>query len=343
MTWATELNIIRRYLRDADQNIWSNDLLRGLYNQAQNELQQRTGILEDVTNIRIPPEFQGSYMYDYEWGYLDGSNKYQCLRNQGNNFSFCYRWEVQENYGTAGDTADEGTNYTHPFEAYTSETPGTPPPHPFPQNLHTIKGMYHDRCPLPYETKKNITRDDPSWVTRTGAVLAYYVDDQVSNHFYLYGKPSTVTWEDDAGQGMVTSVEDDTTDSEEGIITQRTGSLLSDELGPAIDVISDDDNILIVYDVTPTEINGLGDTTDFPAYLNKYIRYRVLQLAYGANTDGRIESLSNYWGERAKVGLDIVKRFRNNRYKDRDYVMVTQGMGRRSIRHPRLPDSYPQI
>jgi len=341
MTWATELNIIRRYLRDPDQAIWSNDLLRGLYNQAQNELQQRTSLLEDITNIRIPPEFHVSYVFDYEWGYLDG-HKYQCLRNNGNNFSFCFRWEVQENFGIDGDTPDEGVNYTHPFEAFFSQTPGMIPPYPFPSNLHSVKGMYHDSYPLPHETKKQITLNDPSWVTRTGAVLSYFTDDEVSNQFYLYGKPSTITWEDEDGEGMVTSVGSDTTDSDEGIIIRRTGSLLSGEAGPAINVIDDDNNILIIYNISPKEINGLGDETDFPPYINKYIRYRVLQLAFGANTDGRIESLSTYWGQRAKLGLDVIKRFRDNRYKDRDYVMYTKGSGSMRFRHPRLPDAYPQ-
>ena len=342
MTWATELNIIRRYLRDPDTKIWSNDLLKGLYNQAQNELQQRTGILEDVRNVRIPPEFDGSYTFDFEWGYLDGI-KYRCLRNQGNNFSFCFRWEVQENYGAASDTPDEGTNYTHPFEAFTSETPGMPPPFPFPENLHSVKGLYHNLLPIPYESKKEILRNDPSWVTRTGTVNFYYLNDKASNCFFLYGIPSTITWSDESGQGMVTSVSGDTTGSETGVITQRTGSLLSSETGPAIDVVEDDDDVLLFYDITPTEINDIGDKTDFPPYLSKYIRYRVLELAYGANTDGRIESLSQYWGMRAKVGLETVKRFRNNRYRDRDYVMSTRDGYRTRIRHPRLPDSYPQI
>lgn len=62
MTWANELNILRRYLRDPSQNIWTNDFLRNLYNQAQNELQQRTWLLEDVTNIQLPPEFAVSYL-----------------------------------------------------------------------------------------------------------------------------------------------------------------------------------------------------------------------------------------------------------------------------------------
>ena len=344
MSWAAELNIIRRYLRDPDGNIWGNSLIMGLYNQAQNELQQRTGILEDVSGVSVPPLFSGSYLYDYEWGYAAGTVKYRCMRNNGNNFSFCHRWEIQENYGAAGDVADEGIAYTQPWEAYAGQSPGSPPPFPLPQNVHTIKGLFHDSVPVPPLTKKEITRDDPSWVTRESVPVAYWIEDAVSNQFYLYGQTSTVTWPDESGSGMVTSVDDYTVGEETGIITQISGGLLSGEEGVAVDVVDDDDNILIIYSITPKDIASVGDDPDFPVYLNKYIRYRVLSLAYGANCDGKIESLSRYWGNRAMIGLKVVKRFMNNRSKDRDFRLRTHnGFPTRNIKHPRLPSGYPAV
>ena len=344
MAWATELNIIRRYLRDPDANIWSNDLLMGLYNQAQNELQQRSGILEDVAGVYIPPMFNASYMQDWEYGHISGTAKYRCLRNNGNNFTCCYRWEIQQNYGTAGDTPDEGIAYSHPWEAFAGETPNMPPAIPLPRNTHTIKAMFHDSWPIPAELKKRISADDPSWVTRSGTPLSYYQEDTTSNQFYLYGQPSTITWTDEDGSGPVTSVEDYTVGSETGTITQITGGLLSGESGIDVSVVGDDNNILMVYDITPVDIESVGDESDFPQYLNKYIRYRVLQLAYSANTDGRIQSLGEYWGQRAIIGLKIVIKFMQNRFRDRDYCLKTQDRRpARNIRHPRLPSTYPAI
>jgi hypothetical protein len=342
MTWATELQKIRYYLRDPNAKIWTNDLLLNLFNQAQNELQQRSQLLEDVTSIELPPEFGSSYTHDWEWGFIEGS-KYRALKNQGNNFSYCYQWEIQENFGEEADISDVGCNYTQPFEAFLGLTSNTPPAIPLPVNLHHIKNMYHDREPLSRVSKKDLTNTDSSYLTREGEPIAYYFDDEVSNTFYLYGRPSTVTWTDDADSGMVNSVEDDTTGSETGTITKRTGSVLSGENGIVVDVVEDDDNITVIYDISPSDVTGLGDDLDFPSYLTKYIRYRVLELAYGANTDGRIESLAGYWRNRARIGLEFVNQFKIKRHRDRNYQLSLNNPSRkRNFKHARLPDTYPQ-
>ena len=193
-----------------------------------------------------------------------------------------------------------------------------------------------------YEERRRIAGADPDWETRSNVPLRWTIEDEASNQFVLYGKPSTISWTTDSGEGMVTSVEDDTTSEETGIITKRTGSLLSSESGAAIDVIEEDDNITLVYKVAPQDIESVGDEPDFPQYLNKYIRYRVLGLAYGANTDGRIPSLAGYWNDRAALGIEVIKRFTNNRFKDKEYRLQNQQIpARRTRRHPRLPSSYP--
>lgn len=344
MTWANELNILRRYLRDPSQNIWTNDFLRNLYNQAQNELQQRTWLLEDVTNIQLPPEFAVSYLHDWEWGHKSESNKYRALRNQGSNFSFCFRWEAQEDFGLEADVSDEGIAYSHPWEAFIYTAPGLPPRIGLPANLHAIKGMYYDNEPIKPLSKKIIGYTDASWQQRVGEPLAYFIESETDNQFALYGRPNEITWSDDDGEGMVTDSGSDTNDDETGHITARTGSLLSGETGVAVDIVEDDDNIILHFKVSPTEINGLSDETDFPPYINKYIRYRVLAMAYSANTDGRIESLAQYWNDRAALGLSVVNKLKANRFKDKDYrLATTENPARRTRKHPRLPDGYPAI
>ena len=342
MSWALELQVIRRFLRDPDGNIWSNDLLRDLYNQAQNELQHKSKILENVTGIQIPPEFNSSYQHDWEYSYRS-NNRYRCLRNQGGNYTFCYRWEVQEYYGASADIGDEGYGYTHPWESFVGITPNQPPAFPFPNNMNSVKAMYLDEEPLGYVAKKTVSSVDSSWVTRTGETQGYYPLDGSSNHFGLYVRPSTITWSDDEGSGMAVSGDGDTVE-DEGTIIQREGSISFSEAGISVDIIESENNIILVFDVSPTEIETVGDDSDFPEFLNKYIRYRVLSLAFGANTDGRIESLAQFWGQRASIGMEAVKRFRDGRNADRDRRLRAQGVPvGRGRRHPRLPDAYPAI
>jgi len=341
---GNEVDALRYFLRDPDAEIWSNSLLFGLYNQAQNELQNQTNIMEGVVGVELPPEFQSSYTHDWEAGLISGSI-YQCLRSQGNNFTFCFQWEVQQHYGVAApDVADNGTYaYTHAWEAFVG-SPNKPPAVPFPDDFRNVKQMFHDKIPLMPIGSKSMQRDDPSWVTRSGVPLAYYVDSEIDNQFMLYGRPTTITWTDRPTEDMVTSVEDDTTNEELGIQTISTNRSIVDDDGITVSVVDTDDNILLMYDVAPPDIEGLSDDGYVPPFLMKYVRHRVLELAYMANTDGRSGKLASYWSERNKLGIEMVKRFRNNRYKDMDrHLRTEKGTGSRRHKHPKLPDTYPQV
>ena len=101
------------------------------------------------------------------------------------------------------------------------------------------------------------------------------------------------------------------------------------------------DNVFIVFDVTPTEIVTGSDEGDYPEFLKKYMRYGVVSQAYGANTDGRIQSLASYWGARYEVGIDHTRRFVRNKRQDRDYRLTARATSRTRNRHPRLPSAFP--
>jgi hypothetical protein len=109
-------------------------------------------------------------------------------------------------------------------------------------------------------------------------------------------------------------------------------------------VIDAADNVLLIYDIDPADIQDELDESDFPAQLQKYIEYGVLDRAYGANTDGRIKSLREYWAFRYEMGIQVVKRYMSMRKQDRNYRFVTSTLpARRTVRRARLPDSYPAI
>jgi hypothetical protein len=102
--------------------------------------------------------------------------------------------------------------------------------------------------------------------------------------------------------------------------------------------------VLFIFTKTPTDIEIDEDEPDFPDYVCKYVIPGVLEAAYGANTDGRIKSLAEYWGYRREVGYGVMKRYLRKRSNDRDYRLATHGTpGTRTRREPRLPDAYPAV
>jgi hypothetical protein len=344
MNFSYDLIWIRRYLRDPEEKIWDTALLIELFNQAQHDLQFQTDVLQDVAIISSPPKYAVSYLHDCESAFLDGT-AYRALRQQQNFFACTARFEAQEFFNIDGDITDTGTAaFTHPHEAWIVD-PNVVVRFPLPENFSSDNGLFYDRRAIEYRDKKAIQLSDPSWETRSGEPLYWYRDDENSNQFVPYPRPSSASWNDETGSGMVTSVADDTTSSEDGTIIQRTGSVLSNDLGVGVVVLDTDDNFTLIYDVSPRPVETVSDAVDWPDFLRKYVRFRTLELAYGSNTDGRISSLRDFWGKRYKLGIEAVQKYLANKLVDRVYRLKThdRAMTARNHKHLRLPNAYPAI
>lgn len=334
MVLGDELNIIRYYLRDPDGLIWDDAFLINCYNQIQHDMQQQIQLLADVRSISVPAPFQFSYMHDWERQYTDGDNVYQCLRSQGEQIAFCKWFEIQ------ADAADEEWIYTHPWEVWEGAVSSKSPPFPFPRNMHNVLQLFLDYQPLYSVDKREVMESVSDWFKRESARPEWYYRDELDvQQFFIYPRPST-RGEDDApvNEGVYG------VDESEETTWDMQFPPDNDVWLPAIDYIDGSDNIVLVFDITPAELNEYDDESDFPEYLRRYIRYGVLSRAYGANTDGRIQSLSDWWGRRYQEGIDTIRFFSRNILQDRIYRMVTQdpaetNRGRRK-REPRLPDGY---
>lgn len=345
MTWATELKRIRYFLRDPNGSIWSENFLKHLYNDVQQDFQHKTNVLEDVVAQRVPATFQYAYLYDWEWRNLpaDESLFHQALTIH-DDYTICHRWEAQQIAGIATDVADYGIHFTQSWEAFTSETPGELAKMAFPNNLDVVKFIAYDRQPLLSMTKKQIQSTDPSYLTKDGLPIAYFPYDDVGNKYVLYPRPSTSFVNEAQGDGVAFYADGDTEDVTTGTIAVRAGSVDSAEIGAAVDIVDDQSSVFMVYEVSPTDVSSGADEPDFPIFLRKYIRYGVISRAYGGNNDGRIKSLADYWGMRYNLGVEYGKKFKRNRHTDRDYRLVTgRTPSQRTRRHPRLPDHYPAV
>jgi hypothetical protein len=405
---------IRRYLRDPENNIWTDTVLLHQLNDSQRYLHRRVGMLENVAVIKVPPDFDMSYLQEWEYAYLKDqtARNYKTLRyHDQSDTVFCNRWESEALAGIDSSTGDEGTHFTHPFEAWTiTDTIGDIVPVWFPNDFNEVSTLFWDSEPVEFELPKNIKRDDMSWVSHTGKTMFYYPIDETDNCFALYPIPSTVSWDDitapddytpnyvffhdwegdaayltetsyrvlqyheETQTGYVYKWEGEHLDGGDCLISDKTGmraqwpwevslsSVLTVANGiesfnwATADDDSDtwntdsnatmgfDDNVLLVYKSRPVDLEEEADVSVFPRFLTKYFEQDALAKLYAMNTDGRIESLRDYWAFRRDTGIKLIEKYRVSRLADRDFCMQTKGVGvRRSLRHPRLPDEYPAI
>lgn len=343
MTWAQELKRIRHYLRDPNATIWTDEFLRLTFNDVQRDFQHKTQVLELVHTQRVPSLFHCSYMHDWEYRFLSTSESqfYQCL-NQHDDVVFCHRWEPQERTGIDADVSDYGVHFVHPWEAYMGQTPADPIKIKFPKNLNQVKFIAYDEEPIALMSRKQVQNADLSWLTKEGTPVGYYPIDAVDNTYVLYPRPSTAWVNEISGQGAALYAEGDTEDTTTGTIAVRSGDYDS-AAGAAVDIVDVEYSVFMVYEAVPTDIELASDISDLPAFLLKYIRHGVLARAYGANTDGRIKTLAQFWALRYSMGIEAAKKFRVKRRQDRDYRMTSGRSSRRMSRGPRLPDRYPAV
>ena len=344
MSWSDELTKIRRLLRDPDSNIWGVEFLRHLYNDTQKDFQHKTSVLENIATQRVPGLYHFSYMHDWEYAELPSKYSvfYQCL-SQHDESVFCHRWEPQETTGIDADVSDYGAHFTQPWEAFML-APGEVVRMQFPGNLRSLKYIAYDEQPITATTQKKVQSNDASYITNTGTPIAYYEVQDVEDSFVLYPRPSTsFVNEIDGNEGPAWYVDGDSEDITTGTIAVRVGSTGTDLEGISFDITDTTDNVFLIYDVEPEDVVNADDEGDYPEYLRKYIRYGVLARAYGANTDGRIGSLSDYWALRYRYGERVTKRYRRNRKQDRDYRLTTKARNLTRRRLPRLPDTYPEV
>lgn len=399
-----ELKRIRRFLRDPDGNIWSDDLLIGLWNEMQRRLQVERNLLIDVAVLGAPPKIHATYLYQWEYGYSGVSRPIQqVLRDQGGFYVASGRFEHQAAQGFSIDVASEHENYTQPFEAWLAGSAGLVE-WPLPRDFFRARAIYYDEWPLFWRAPRDIQRQDPSWPIRSGTPQWYTRSDMTHNTITPFPRPETIAWNDeitgsdtewavsasweldevtDSAQftdesttqswvftweesvsadtdiargmwlfeaafspgGVVVAIVGDTIDrGETGVISFREGSLLSAEVGAAVAVLETEDNLAVIYDVMPLDVESVGDDLIWPDWMLKYIRFGVLGRAFKANTDGRIPSLAAYWDRRYEIGKRALDAFRSANKEDRDYQLRTKGVRTRLVRrHPRLPDTYPAI
>jgi hypothetical protein len=345
MKYAEAQRWVRRFLRDPDGNIWSDDLIKRTWNHAQEELCATIGILTEVRGLPVPPRADWSFCYEWETAHLpSGETKMQALRGQSGYFAFCGFFEVHSMFvsNSSASPSDSGYATTANWESWYA-TPAEPPLWQLPDDWHSMQACYYDERPIFGTTRKDVQRSDRTYKQRQGEAQAWYLHDDVTRQISVYPRPSTAVWVDEEGEGMVTATSGDTESGEIGAVTRITGHYTSADSGVTVDVIEATDQLMLIYAVMPREIEAESDDLAWPDHIVKYINFRVLERLYGANTDGRIPSLSKFWGERYSLGVSALKNYVASRRRDRVHTMSTHKASKGSRkRHPRLPDTYPR-
>lgn len=331
-TFAESETRIRRYLRDPNGLIWSTADLITYFNDAQVELAMKTGLLVRVENHYYPPQYDYSYTYDWEREYCEGTRYQMFIINQASGDVITYPWEAAYWLSTQ-QTEDTNYRYMHPWEAHyveSSETPAVPLHSKFDRMLF-IAYDENEICPI---SKKELETDDPFYKDRAGVVTHYWRPDDYSNIFYPYPKPSTYVVNE--------TTEDEVFDDVSGILSSDEGWLDEGDIGIVTDVINQEDAFVMIYQAQPWDIEATEDESDYPDWMVKYIEYGCLERAYGADTDGHIPSLRDYWKARKDIGVKALMKYQRMTNTDRDYRFG--GMTRvATSRRLRLPDGYPAI
>ena len=336
-TFNQSLTRIRRFLRDTSGTIWSSEMLRNLWNESQIEIGQSVGLLERVESYRWPPQYTYSYTHDWEELYAEG-DRLRCLKYwQANAMSCCFLWEPAH-WLDDDPISDVGLAITHPLECAYAD-PNDVILTPLHTRFDDAKFVTFDKEPIEPITEGELAKSDPGYRVNSGSPTHYYRPDNYHNHIVLYPRPTDYTWDegeasdsfsDTLGEGMVAWHMAEVDYRDTGMITDSIGS----------------ENLLMVYEFIPYDVESdtttWDDTLDWPAYMVHYIECGVLERAFGADTDGYIPSLRDYWALRKEIAINALKMFKRKRMSQRVFVMGSK-TSKMDNRRLRLPSGYPAV
>lgn len=335
-TFQDELTIMRRFLRDPEGNIWSDEDLMTYWNDSQREMAIKAGYAEKARTFAFPPEWTWGMLYLWEYGFADGDRRTVLISWEGEDATICYPWEPGYFLDEAGP-ADEGYRHTQAWEGLMVGSPADYIPFPLHADLQHIRYLAYDEQGLSPMDRKGIALSDSLFRTATGTPVFYWRPDMAGNEAVLYPRPANVTWDDD---GLLHSPVE-TYDDAGGINTWSTDVLNSQESGIILDAIGTENTVFVLFESVLQDVAEPLDEIDTTPYLVKYIRYGCLERALGADTDGFVPTLRDYWRSRKEIGYRAIKKLNVLKCSDRDYRLGGGGAGARS-RHPRLPSAYPR-
>ncbi len=337
--FATQLIKVRRFLRDPDGLIWTDEDVRTYYNDTLLELSSKIGFIEKVHTYKYPPEWTFSYMYDWEKQYADG-DKYQCFTIwQAQNVVITYPWEATY-WLTNSDTPDSGTRFTHPWESAYS-APADYVPSPFHAKFNKARFVAYNERALSPTTQGELAGKDSHYKTASGTPGWYWRPDIEGNQIVIYPRPSSITFDD----GGLLRDPTEALDDAGGLNTWDEASLDERDTGIITDNIDTVDALFMVFESLPQEVtSSAGDwyteEVDFPDIFLKYVMAGCLERCFGADNDGFIPSLRDYWRLRKEIGIKAIRKFKVLRLSDRTF-QLGGNQGRRLSSHPRLPAEYP--
>lgn len=125
-----------------------------------------------------------------------------------------------------------------------------------------------------------------------------------------------------------------------GIVIWQDDRREGSDYGLVVESVDTRHSLFMVYEALPTEAT-LDNDSDFPPWAIHYIEAAVLERAYGADTDGFMPTMRDYWKLRKELGIEALKRIKTARTKDRDFLMGGARVSRSP--GPRLPDGYPAV
>lgn len=336
MSFTDQVTTMRRFLRDPEGLIWSIDDLRTYWNDAQVEIAQKIGYLQRAHAYRYPPSFTYSHLHAFEFGFAEGDRRQAGLVWEQGGMSVTAVWESLY-WEAQASPFEEGYRTIHPFESC-MYTAGDPVEIPLHERYESIQFAAFDAETITPRPEKQIALRDGWYRLTPGRPLYYYHPDEVGNRICLYPKPSATFVPDD--------VEEDASigfDDAGGIRTWREDSLSETDIGLTIEQIDTTGQLFVIFDSLPDPVEEDRDPIPWwPPWMLYVVRAGTLERAFGANTDGCIPSLRDYWKMRKETAIKAIKAFRIHRESDRDRRLGTPRR-RPAGSTLRLPDTYPAV
>lgn len=328
LSLGSSLPQLRKFLRDPNGLVWTDVMLVSYWQRALIEVAQKTGVCMVAEARPWPPRYDYAVTYDWEKALVEGY-QWECFPYwEANEMAITQGWEASFN---SDNPESETTGYkiTQPWESCYADTEQIIPLKVGGKHLKTVFAAYDEQIVTPI-TVNALGQLDPWYRKRVGLPLNFYWWDETEMTIGLYPRPTPVYAE---------TADEQIYDDDGGIVNFEDSSLETSDEGIVLDAVDTADAVFLVYQLYSSPSDDLYEEVDYPAYLKHYIECAVLEYAFSADTDGFVPSLRDYWSERKKIGLEVVKKLKGASVRGR---LITRGAssGHQRLKDSRLPSNY---
>lgn len=307
---SASITKIRRLVRDAGSDIFSDAWVLEVFGRIQQEFCMKAMCEKAIYLIKAPPNIDYAFVHIFEEGYVTGFSFSPFMKTSA--LGGTQPWELETSYTgdtTGGSTSTGGTEL--PYQEVQHRVP-----FPLPDSVYNLEGLMWDYKTIEYRSIEWVREHRLDAWENVSDIVDFFSMEKAwrKKAFVTHSTPKTV---------------------------QSSGTNEASQIGETLLT-----NVFYAFsNEVPDRPSAVGSTIAVHDPFQKYVEFGVAAQLLKADTAKASPARSAHFRARYELGIQFVRRCMKRGYSQKRFISREQGGWNGGLRppRPRLPDHYPRL